>query len=149
MSDYDDDFEDFNDTLNDRSKQGTTKQPKTERGKTKPNNKITAKNSSYDNTLARDKTLGIKPKEYKKPKPPAPYPPNTIKSKPNKLGEGGIKPKGLSNKSGIYSSTPNLKNNRRSSKKSLLTGDGGMSTTKKLHNFGLTKKAQQTLKPSK
>ena len=153
MSDYEDDFEDGNnDTFNDRSKHGTIKKPAQEKSKPKPSHGATAKDSSYDNTLARDKTLGIKPKEYaKKPSIKDTYAtPGVQKSKPSILPGAGSKKKGLSKHGGIHSSTPNLQKNRRNSKKSLLTGgDSHMNTQRKLHNFGLTKKAQQTIIPSK
>ncbi|CAI2362431.1 unnamed protein product [Moneuplotes crassus] len=128
MSDYDDDFEEYNDTINDRTSKGKTKKAP------KDNN-----DSSYENTFARDKTLGIKPKEYKPTHVKTVQPPSTIKRKSSK---------GLAKQGGIYSSTPNLGNDRMSAKKSLL-GDTHIRTSGKLQNFGLTKKAQQSIKPSK
>ena len=143
MSDYEDDFEDYkNDTLNDRSMKQTKAKPNV---KSKPSlkNKLgaTGKDSSYDNTLARDKTLGIKPKEYPRPnkKPDLnPSAPGTIKPKTKKLSKKG----------GIYSSTPSLGSKKRIPKKNLLEGTT-MNTQRKIINFGLTKKAEQNIIPSK
>lgn len=135
MSDYEDDFEEGNDTFNDRTGHKNHKK-ETKKGPIKPTNLGgTSKNSSYDNTFARDHTLGIKGSTK-----------NPLKS-PLKVGES--KPKGLSKKGNIYSSTPNLQNNRKESKKSLLSGGNHINTHRKLTNFGLTKKAEQTIIPSK
>lgn len=150
MSDYDDDFEDYNDTLNDRSKQGTIKRATKSKPKIGKKYDATAKDSSYDNTLARDNTIGIKGKDYSKLKKPIldPNPtPKGTKSKPSlALNTQG---KQLNKKGSVYSSTPNLQQNRGSDRKNLLAGENHISTHRKLTNFGLTKKAEQTIVPSK
>ncbi|CAI2362386.1 unnamed protein product [Moneuplotes crassus] len=128
MSDYDDDFEEYNDTFKDQTAKKTT--GKAAKGK---------KESSYDNTFARDKTLGIKPRDHKPFGVKGPKAPFTVKKQA---------PKGLSKHGGIHSSTPNLSKDAKGTKKGLLAETNGK-THKKLHNFGLTKKAQQALKPSK
>lgn len=150
MSDYDDDFEDYNDTLNDRSKQGTIKRATKSKPKIGKKYDATAKDSSYDNTLARDNTIGIKGKDYSKLKKPIldPNPtPKGTKSKPSlALNTQG---KQLNKKGSVYSSTPNLKENRQNDRKNLLANESHISTHRKLISFGLTKKAEQTIVPSK
>lgn len=143
MSDYDDDFEEGNDTFNDRTKGKSKKSPAKNATKGKSNYNSTLKDSSYDNTLARDNTLGFKPKEnaLRKPNP-------LQNAKPTLGGNSLAQPKGLA-KGGVHSSTPNLQGARDASKKSLLGGVPQTTTHRKLTNFGLTKKAEQTIIPSK
>lgn len=154
MSDYEDDFEEGNDTFKNRNTKNKSKNiTKIDPKKTIGRNS-TGKESSYDNTFARDNTLGIKAKDYNPLKKQinganqVQATPVASKMKDNELSAVAL-PKGLSKRGGIYSSTPNLQSERKGSKRSLLTGDHHISTHKKLTNFGLTKKAEQTIIPSK
>lgn len=161
MSDYDDDFENDNDDFNDRDHK-TVKRSK----KSAKKSKKAAKNNSpgigykgghYDtqnsnlDTLARDNTIGIKPRTIKKPSSDFPIvseTPNAMKSKQNILNNP-VKPRPLAKQGGVYSSTPNLQNQNREQKRSLLGGEKTSGNRQSLKMFGLTKKAQQTIIPSK
>lgn len=132
MSDYEDDFEEGNDTFNDRTGKKTNTKPVKSSPKKPANLDSTGKGSNYDNTFARDNTIGIKTSNR-----------SSVKNPLNN------KPKGLSKQGMAHSSTPNLKETNHASKRSILSGRNSTNTHHRLTNYGLTKKAQQTIIPSK
>ena len=172
MSSYDeDDFENINDDFNDRDmktinvdtkiKKSSPDGRKDSKKDISYQGKYDTKNSNQD-TLARDATLGIKPKTIKKPKTKISginESPGIPKSKPglpiskSKLPDTNPSQKakavGLSKQGGIYSSTPNLKGSRRTNKRSLLGGEKLATSRQVIKSFGLTKKAEQSTIPSK
>ena len=149
MSDYEDDFENDQDGFNDRTKGKPRKSPSKN-----PPQKLNIKNNAVKesgyNTFERDTALALA-----KPKNPLTARPNLVNATPsavkakNNILSDKEKPQKLSKIGGIHSSTPNLQASRKDDKKSLLGGDKIATSKQVLTSFGLTKKAEQNIIPSR